>query len=540
MRKIRFFILLSFLIATIITFNSCAGEISTAKSFNTVLNAEYVPQEQIAKNVSEIKELSGYQFLESKGEFMVFVKGDAEVGISRAVFSTRNKKVVYTSEANSSESVEIKLFASMPVFTVVRTSLTANVQYDLYEAFESACELYDATGVLVHQVKGKSVTPVLFADTVLFDNASYAVNEENGALSKISDISENLYVDKCSDWNDEYFYTYGDTINVYSRDFKHVYSWTIPSWGEYLSQNMLNNGNVLVQYTRPLDGNTEKYDIYELDENTNEIKKFDVYTVLLDPKSSTEKDIKLDYIVEQVTTGGELLRTSGKDKMYNDGVENIAYVYPIIESQVDYSVSSADIVLMDNNAKLEKSLKILVDQRAALPTCISKNVYLVSTVYGSALIDIDGNLLHQINNATVATVGNNIVSDNVIYTLDMQEVYSLNDNEASILTYLNGTAFVKKGSDTEYSVIAINGTEQKEICKYNALASEKVFFDELSEVGCYALCNASKGEYLYYNSNHELLYTSQYRFDAVASDYGNAVAVYSTTVEHEITYYVIY
>ena len=32
-----------------------------------------------------------------------------------------------------------------------------------------------------------------------------------------------------------------------------------------------------------------------MDENTGEIKKFDVYTVLLDPKTSTEKDIKLEF-----------------------------------------------------------------------------------------------------------------------------------------------------------------------------------------------------------------------------------------------------
>ena len=537
MKKMRFFILLSLLITALITFNSCVGGIPDANSFDTVLNAEYEPEEKIANKVVKIEELSGYQFLEAKGEFVTFVKTDVESGISRAVFSTRNKKVVYVAESNSSESVEVKLVSGMPAFTVTRIQIACA---DAINERDAVCELYDANGTLVTQVKGTTPTPVLFADTVLFNNASYSINESDGALSKIADISENLYVEDCSDWNDEYFYTYGDSVNVYDRAFNHVYSWTIPSWGKYLSQNMLNNGNVLVQYTRPLDANTEDYDIYEMDENTGETKKFDVYTVLLDPKKGVEKEIKLDYIVEQVTTGGELISVGGENGIYRDGVDNVAYIYPITNGQVDYSVSSADIVLMDNSAKMKKSLKILDDQRAALPTYVADNVYLVSTVYGSALIDIDGKLLHQINNETVATVGQNIVSDSTVYTLDMEKVYSLYDNDASIATYLNGTVFVKKGADTEYSIIAINGTQEKEICKYSALAEQRTYFDALDEVGCYALCNVVKGEYLYYNSNHELLYTSSHRFDYIAADYGMGVSVYSTTVEDQVDYYVIY
>ena len=537
MKKIKFFVFISLLTAIIMTFNSCAGNISAADSFDTVLNAEYEPREQAIEKVTEIEELKDYQFVESKGEFMVFVKGEADMGISKIVFSTRNKKTVYLAESNSSEAVEIKLIAGVPAFTVTRTQLTcADENCEL----SAVCELYDATGTQVAQVKGASYEPIAFADTVLFNCVSYSIDKENGALKKIADIPENLYLEKCDDWNDRYFYTYGETVNVYSRAFEHIYSWTVPSWAEYLSKNMLDNGNVLVQYTRPLDNNTDDYDLYEMDANTGETKKFDVYTVLLDPEKKTEKEIKLDYIVNQVTTGGELERASEGNGMYIDGVENIAYVFPIKDHQVDSSDASADIMLMDNNAKLKKSLKILDDQRAALPTCVGKNVYLVSTVYGSALVDIDGKLLHQINNTTVATVGDNIVTDGKVYTLDMEEVYSLYDNDASVITYLDGTVFLKKGTDTEYSVVAIRGTDEKEICKYNISDVESEYFDELNDVGCYAVCNVVKREYLYYNSAHELLYTSDVRLDKVASDFSMGVSIYSTTVESEIRYYAFY
>ena len=537
MKKIRFIMLLACLLVMVMTFNACSGKISKVDSFDVVLNSAYKPQSDKMENISEVEELYGYQFLEAKGEFMTFAKFEEDMSIRKSVFSTRNKKVVYSAVSNSSETVEIKLFLGISAFTVTRTQLTCADENCEREAI---CEFYDATGTLVKQMKGASPDPITFADTVIFNFTSYSVKQENGALSKIADIPENLYIENCNDWNDKYFYVYGDTINVYDRGFNHVYSWTQPSWANSISKNMLDNGMILVQYTRPLDNNAKKYDLYEMDENTGETKKFDVYTILLDPEKSTEKEIKMNYIVEQVTTGTELIRSSENNGMYCAGIENIAYVFPIIDHQVDTSQESADIVLMDNKGKLKKSLKIVDGQRAVLPTCIGENVYIISTVYGMALVDIDGNILHQLSNNTIHTVGNNIVSDSTIYTLNMEEVYSMYDNGASILTYIGETILVKEGSESEYSVIAINGTEKKEIAKYNLLDPEDKYFDELEDVGCYVLCNVTGREYKYYNSNHELIYTSSVRLDIVASDFGTGVSVFSTTVENEITYYVIY
>ena len=533
-KKIRFLVVLLLLIATALSLTSC-NKIPVAGSFSTVLNADYTPEEALTKNALEIKELQGYTFVEAKGELMVF-ECESELGKSKAVFSTRNKKVVLLLESTSSESVDIKLTSSIPAFTVIRTPLLCADNSEC----ESVCELYDATGSLAASVKGKACEAIAFADTVLFNSASYAIDEADGSLSKIADIPENLYVEKCSDWNDKYFYTYDETINVYSREFKHVYSWTIPSWGKYISKNMLSDGRVLVQYLGPLDVNVDDYDIYEMDENTGETKKFDVYSVLLDPEKRTEKKIKLDYLVEQVTTGAELLRASENNGMYCDGIENIAHIYPIENGQVDYSDANADIVLMDNNARLKKSLKIIDDQNAALPTCIGDNVYIVSTVYGMALIDIDGNLLHQINNMSVATVGENLVSEEKIYTLDMEEVYSLYGEGADVAAYLNGTVFLKKGSSTDYSIVAIKGKEQREICKYNAFDLETTTFEELSDVGCYALYSSVKGEYSYYNSSYELLLTSSARLESVESDFARGVGIYSANVDNEMKYYIFY
>ena len=535
MKKIRSTVLLAFLLAVITVFSACSSQIATAASFDAVLDPDYVIEEELVENVTEIKELSGYQFVESKGEFMVFAKGQGDAGISKAVFSTRNKKVVYAAESNSSESVEIKLFSSVPAFTAIKTQLAC-----ADENCTMVCELYDAMGNCVTKTEGMVFEPISFADTVLFNGSAYSISENNGELTKKTDIPENLYVEDCSDWNDAYFYTYGKSINVYDRDFHHIYSWTLPSWGEYVSKNMLNNGNVLVQYTKPLDNNSKEYDIYEMDANTGEIKKFDIYTLVLDPKARTEKEIDLAFVVDQITTGNELIRASENNGMYRDDVENIAFVFPIKDHLVDSSDASADIMLMGNDGKLQKSLKILDDQKAALPTCIGDNVYILPTLYGSALVDINGKLLEQINNTTVSTVGENLVSAGVIYTLDMQEVYPIYENEASVITYLGGTIFLKQGSDSEYSVIAVRGTDKKEVFRYSEANAKEAYFDELSESGCYAICNVSGGEYLYYNSAHKLIHSSSARLDKVASDFNRGVTVYSAEFENGAAYYAFY
>ena len=539
MKKIRSFAIISLLLATVMSLASCSNGIRTADSFDEVLNEDYIPESEITEKVVEIPELSGAQFVEAKGEFMTFMRGEADSGISRIVYSTRNKKVVYMASSNSGESVEVTLYAGIPAFTVTKTSLACA---DQINSAEATCELYDAAGNLAGVSKSGVQKPIAFADTVLFDGSSYNVYQNDGVLIKTADIPENLYIEDCSEWNDKYFYTYGDFINVYTRDFEHVYSWEAPSWADVISRNMLNNGNVLVQYLRPLDNLTEKYDIYEMDADTGEVKKYDIFTVILNPSNKSESEIKLDYKISQITTGQELVRISGDNGMYRNTIDNIAYIFPIKDKQVDTSESSADIVLMTNKGKIERSLKLVENQRAVLPTCIGENVYLLPTSFGTALVDIDGNLLKQISNVNINVSGKNIISDGAIYTLEMDEVYSLSENNATVIATLGETIFVRKSDANGVSILAIRENRITDVISYDILtvALATLYFEELNESGCYAICNVQKGEYLYYSAEHKLIHSSTVHLDKVAADFKFGVSLYSATVENIKTYYAFY
>ena len=535
MKKTRFFLFISLFVVSAILLSSCSSKLSVAKSFDAVLNKDYSPELEITEEISEISELKDMNFLDSKGEFMTFSSGDADVGITIAVFSTRNQKVVFSDTSSATEAIEVTLYSRAPAFTVLRTTLGACADAES----ESVCELYDAMGTLVTKTENSTAVPTIFADNLVFERVAYSIDDENGAISKISEIPENLYLENCDDWNDTYFYTFSEAVNIYSRDFSHVYGWSYPSWAERLSVNTLNNGAVLVQYLRPLDNLSEKYDIYEADENTGVVSKYDLFSVILDPEKKEERTIELSYVIHHIATENDLALASENNGMYREGFENIAQIIPIVDSQIDDSDSSIEIVELGNNGKIRKSLKIVDGQGPELPICVSKGVYIVSTIYGSAFVDINGELLHQINNTTIDTTEKNIIIDGCIYTFDMNEVYSVHENNAEVITYLNGTVFVKELGETEAKIMAVSADNIVEIgsCPVDLVDS---YFEALNDSGCYSLFDSEKGEYTYYNSDHKLLHTSDSKLEAVASDYLRNVTVYSAKTETETSYYIFY
>ena len=535
-KKIKYFVALLLLLTMMLTFGSCGGEVLAAKSFDVVLNKDYESQEKIVEDLVEIKELEGYSFSEAKGEFMSFTKIENDATISKAVFNTKSKKVVYVGNSTVDVGLDVKLASGVSAFTVVKTQI---VEEDGVTDIKSVCELYDATGAYVAQASGEAVLPIAFADTVIFDNVAYSVNAQSGTFSKIADVFELIYADGCEDWNEEYFCTYGDEINLYNKNFERIYSYTLPSEAKLISRNMFNNGNVILQYGQPLDADAEKYDFSETDEINGVVEKFELHSILINAKNKSEKEIKLDYIIEQVTSGAELARAQGDEKIYSDGVENIAYVYPLGDGIIDYSEKSADVVLMNNKGKIEKSLKIVEEQRAALPMSLGNDVYMVSTFYGYALIDIDGNVLNKIENAEIDVYGNNIIIADAIYTFGMEEVYKL-DEHSEILGYYGKKIVIRQGTDEKYTVFTIEGNAKENLYEYSAGSEITVEFDFFENSACYARCSDMTSEYIYFNADNKNIGGLSLRLKKVASDFGNGITVYKTEFDGNINYYTIY
>ena len=537
MKKLRLFALITAIAMVVTVFSACSGKVDTASSFDSIFNKDCSAKDKIVESVSEIEILRGYDFIEAKGEFMLFTKSDSEGGIERAVFSSRNKRVVHIAEATSDESVEVKFYSGIPAFTVSRVSFGGCA--DALE-MDASYELYDATGTRIAESKTEMINPIRFADVLIAGGISYEINEETGALSSSAEVVVDVDFESCVDWNDEYFYVYGESVRVYSRSFELVYEWSLPTDAIDAEINALNDGKVLVQYRKLLAGDANEYDIYEIDEESGVGEKFELTTVLLNPKNKKEKTLNSKYLIRQITTGEELIRISDDNGTYRDDIENLAYVTPITDDSLDMSEATFDVVLMDNDGRIKKSLKLLNGQDASLPTRIGNNVYMLTTEYGVTLLDIDGTVLNEISDLNVEIVGENIVSDGNVYNLAMEEIYSLHENDAEFLMGLGGTVIVKKGGEAEYSIIAIRGAEQREILKYSELEGESVTFETLGDSGCYALCNNARGEYLYYNPEHKLLHTSSVQLVKTAADFLNGVTLYSAATQEGNVYYAFY
>ena len=121
--KIKYFVALLLLLTMMLTFGSCGGEVLAAKSFDVVLNKDYESQEKIVEDLVEIKELEGYSFSEAKGEFMSFTKIENNATISKAVFNTKSKKVVYVGNSTVDVGLDVKLASGVSAFTVVKTQI---------------------------------------------------------------------------------------------------------------------------------------------------------------------------------------------------------------------------------------------------------------------------------------------------------------------------------------------------------------------------------------------------------------------------------
>ena len=167
-------------------------------------------------------------------------------------------------------------------------------------------------------------------------------------------------------------------------------------------------------------------------------------------------------------------------------------------------------MLSDYVGKLGKSVKIADSQRAELPHLIGKDLYLVNTLYGRALVNAKGKTLQLINNDDMNIVGGYIIGENAVYDLNMEVAYDLVANDAIVIGTVDDTVLIKKGEDFSqaYNVIALRDGETEMICRYEA-GTDTTRFILIDGAPCYALYNTATSEYTYYNAAGDSLITTK-------------------------------
>ena len=183
--------------------------------------------------------------------------------------------------------------------------------------------------------------------------------------------------------------------------------------------------------------------------------------------------------------------------------------------------------------------KLADGQVARIPTLQSDGSYLVHTMYGRALTNAKGKILHMIYNDDMSIEGGYIIGEKAVYDLNMEVAYNLVENNATVIDTIGDTVLIQKGEDTSkaYNIVALRGGEVEMICRYEAEASETTKFVSVEGASCYALYNTATGEYTYYNADGEQLIKTKVRLSVLASSIQEGVVLLSGMEGETVVYY---
>ncbi len=522
MKKFRLLALVAVLLVSVMVLSSCG----TVWNLNKVYNKNYDVSEEYYTNVEKLGDLTDFVKAKSNSEFAIFGKED-----TIKVFGFRKGEVLKTITTGEEADYDISFVSGAPIFCVTKTTpATEEGEDDVVTN-----TYYDAQGDEILSVKANKEigTPNVVSDKVVVINSvAYAIDVKTGAVEEKAEIPPYITADfdACTD---KYYYDFEDTtIIIYDDEFVPTATWTAPSYAEMgLEPKVLNNGNVLVQYSVTLDEDAKDFDIYDED------GKYDLVTKIITPKGNV-KNVNLDYIVMYVMSNYDLYDEAEEkeDNEFTNKFQNIAVIAKIENQQVDTSVEGLDYVLMNNSGKAQQSLK-LVEGQAGAPVKIGDDLYAVETVYGEAVIKGNGKIKFTFTNDEVMKIGSYFVTEYAIYDLDFEKVYDLTEEDVAFDESVGDTVFVKEGDDDKYSIIAFCNGEKETVYSYDKESATNKEF-EYTDFGYLITDKEAEKPYTYYTANGEKLMNTVEKFIPVAEGYDGAMIV-SVVEDGAVNYYLL-
>ncbi|MBO5938894.1 MAG: hypothetical protein J6Q82_05285 [Clostridia bacterium] len=525
MKKLKLLGLFAMMLVVAMVLASCA----TVSNLKKVFNEDFDVNEKLYTSAEKLSDLDGYTLVEANSEFAVFA--DAEDGLKVKVFSFRAGEVVGDTLTSDEDKTYVVTFVDgAPIYVVTKTTATDDGDDKVMKYY------HDATGAEIASVEEKyeiGDAKVVTDKLVIINAVMYNVDAATGALTEKGAVPAYVSYDNFENYNDEFFYSFDEeTLIIYDLDFTPVATYTLPSYAVHSDIGgypyVLNNGNVLIQYAVELNDDAKKFDFIE------DTEKLDLVSVLVTPKGDV-KDLDLDYVVTWLAPNYEVYDNTEtpEENEFTDKWENIAGIAKIENKQLDFNRKNEDVVLMNNSAKAQKSLK-LVDGQYGVPTKVADDLYVVDTVYGEALINGKGKLQFAVTEEYEAIVGGYIVTDRAIYDLTFTLVYDLIANEAEVIDSVGNTVFVKEGDEEKYSVLAFCNGEQKTVYSYDVAKETNKDF-ELTEFG-YVIVD--EGSYTYYAADGTEIKTFDDEIDFVASN-NDDKKIFAVATEDGFDYYLL-
>lgn len=523
MKKLRILSIVLVVVMLAATLSSCGTkEISKLSSFESVFDKNYTEEVKVLGASQTISEVTGYD-LDDRNEYLALFKKADTNGDLYIVYNLKTSTVVGAYPSTESLEYTVYLDNKSPAYVVVAVTKVSTVPT------ETTYTLKDATGKNIDVLEEAPEALDKIGDYYFYDLTLY--ENKNGALTEVKKVPENLALSEFEElkYNDEYFYLIDDEIiMVFDKEFAFVSSWTAPNnmQDDAFAAYVLNNGNIFVQYTEILKDTAEKYDLYDYTDN-DVMRKYDLISLIINPENGKTKEVELDYFVENLFTYSDMIKNIEDNGMSNpfkkEAFENLAFIVPIVNGLPDESETAVDIVTFSNNGTIQKSFKLADGQLAGFCMPVDKNIYLVRTVYGEALVDKKGELIEAFYGNNFELVGKYIVTERAIYDLNMEVLYDLKENKATVRKVIDDVIYLEIVTDDDYRILAFENGKTKEICNYDSDAPSRISFIAYDRF--YALCTVTidassepaAATYVYYNSDGTEIYRSENRIEVIFS-----------------------
>lgn len=372
-------------------------------------------------------------------------------------------------------------------------------KYELFDRNGKSIDSFVDSGILNEVVE-------TVCDLVSFNGKCYRLSK-NGTLAQIkfnTDLGDLPTIDtKCG----KYYYDFdNNSVSVYNSDLNLVCYYEAPAFGTVTTCEVLDNGNIFVQYVVEKFETDKDYDF--IIKNDNGTKKYDLYQKVISASNGKITSVSNNYYISFASKRYE---EDGEDNFpgYNKKYVNLAYVYPIENKYLLNSASEQLLMSLSNSGKLGDVLNRTI-KGETVANVLGKDRLLIFDAQGSEyLTTFKGKVIGRVDSAQEYT-SKYIVGQKNIYDYSLKQVYDFGTNGYEYYDNLEDALLFKKELNDKVGVYAFTGENMRLICD-----------DEDNFSKSYAMYTVKDcTNYTLYNRNGDSIMTSESAYAMTGYNYG--------------------
>ncbi len=487
MKKMKWIALVALTLAAVMALSSCAMFGGKKGDIAKLLDEEatYTDKTVTYANASKVDALTGKTKSRSAAHLVYFTDSVEKNGINytqHTIYNAKTNSVVYTVDNTATSRAHVTMRdvhmgnETYAYFLITTASWNVDADSNMVGRYTVRTELYDDTGTRVAGVAdtqafdgsfgGDYITvPEIAGDLLYFAGNCYRFGED-GKLNKAFEYGELSRLPNIVDYNDEYYVAFEsvDLVVFYDRELSEVSSYRLPEFEvENMNGAMLRNGKLFVQYYYELPADAKKYDFVDTAKYSDNIDlemlaKYDLVTLLVDPKNGKAKEIKCDYLVN-TWNGTQYIDTEENNAISFEKIEAMGLAAEIVDGRLsEHTVlviidKKGNVTELTFNGENVRKFVLLSDNRVVVDT--EAHVYLV---------DLEGNVIGKIDNAqhfgSYLLCGDKVYDYDLTVKLDLFErnyvLYACMD-EYLLLENADGDLLLYTGDKDPYVIVEDDG-----------------------------------------------------------------------------------